>query len=191
MGRLEDVAAGPVRIDPSVHHAVLPWQGRRVVLIAYMPGFAERLSKQDWSALSELGFVFRHFGSQVDSLRDIRCGHSEVQSVHVPELPSQDRLIVELCAGHAVLSAVSEAAGFQSLAVDSQVHRAPGRKVLRLDLSDSQNVDHLLELIRVERDRISLIYLSLPSGTASASRGRHLDKWVRQGYKVASRAEGC
>ena len=36
----------------------------------------------------------------------------------------------------------------------------------------------------MERDRISLIYLSLPSGTASASRGKHLDKWVRQGYKL-------
>ena len=53
---------------------------------------------------------------------------------------------------------------------------APGRKVLRLDLADSQNVDHLLELIKVERDKISMIYLSLPSGTASASRGKHLDK---------------
>ena len=70
-----------------------------------------------------------------------------MQSVHVPEFPSHDRLIVELCAGYAVLSAVSKAAGFQSLAVDSQAHRAPGRKVLRLDLADSQNVDHLLELI--------------------------------------------
>ena len=184
MGRLEDVALGPVRIDPSVHHAVLPWQGRRVVLVAYMPGFAERLSKQDWSALSGLGFVFRNFGPRVDSLRDIRCLHFDKQSVAAPEFPSHDRLIVELCAGHAVLSAVADAAGFQSLAVDSQSHRAPGRKVLRLDLADSQNVDHLLELIKVERDKISMIYLSLPSGTASASRGKHLDKWVRQGYQL-------
>ena len=73
LGRLCDVSAGPVRIDPSVHHAVMPWQGDRIVRVAYMPAFADRLSIADRSSLSELGFVFRNINADASAaLRDIR-----------------------------------------------------------------------------------------------------------------------
>ena len=67
---------------------------------------------------------------------------------------AQVPLILELCAGHAVLSSVSETLGFQALAVDNSSSRAPGKRLLRLDLADADNIDYLLELIESERSRI-------------------------------------
>ena len=184
LGRLCDVSSGPIRIDPSVHHAVMPWQGDRVVLVAYMPAFADRLSIADRSSLSELGFVFRNINADaLAPLRDIRQPSSEQpRPASLQPVP----LIIELCAGHAVLSATAEGLGFQSLAVDHNLSRAPGRRLLRLDLADADNIDYLLELIQAERRRLALIFISLPSGTASVHRGKHIDKWARQGYQLPS-----
>ena len=107
-----------------------------------MPSFAEGLSNSDRSSLSVLGFVFSNLGPPNSVLKDIRVQSSAKPVEQLPELPSHEPLIVELCAGHAVLSATAEAAGFQSLAVDSNAHRAPGHRILRLDLADPDNVDH-------------------------------------------------
>ncbi|CAE7366831.1 unnamed protein product, partial [Symbiodinium sp. KB8] len=80
-GALLEVSSGPVKIDPSVHHAVLPWN-----LCAGTPG----------------------------ALRDISVSRSPAEL-----------LVIELCAGRAVLS-----------------------------------------------------------GTASASRGKHIQKWAKQGFQL-------
>ena len=81
---------------------------------------------------------------------------------------------------------MAESLGFQSLPIDNNLSRAPGRRLLRLDLADADNVDYLLELIKSESSRIALIFISLPSGTASVHRGKHIDKWARQGYQLPS-----
>ena len=159
------MSSGPVRIDPSVHHAVLPWQGDRIVLVAYMPSFADRLSIADRSSLSELGFVFRNINASATAvLHNVRRVSQDPP--HSPTI-SQVPLILELCAGHAVLSAVAEGLGFQSLPIDSNLARAPGRRLLRLDLADADNIDYLQELLQSEAGRIALVFISLPSGTAS------------------------
>eukprot|EP00439_Symbiodinium_sp_Y106_P019546 s7008_g2.t1 len=187
LGRLCEVASGPVRIDPSVHHAVLPWQGDRIVLVAYMPSFADRLSIlsiADRSSLSELGFVFRNINASTTAvLQDVRRVSQDPS--HGPTI-GQVPLILELCAGHAVSSAVAEGLGFQSLPIENNLARAPGRRLLRLDLADADNVDYLQELLQSEAGRIALVFISLPSGTASVHRGKHIDKWARQGYQLPS-----
>ena len=162
----------------------MPWQGDRVVLVAYMPAFADRLSIADRSSLSELGFVFRNLNANaLAPLRDIRQPPTEKPQVApLNQVP----LIIELCAGHAVVSATAEGLGFQSLPIDHNLSRAPGRRLLRLDLADADNIDYLLELIQAERRRLALILISLPSGTASVHRGKHIDKWARQGYQLPS-----
>ncbi|CAE7032271.1 NaCP60E [Symbiodinium sp. CCMP2592] len=181
-GKLLDVNAGPLRIDPSVHHAVLPWLGRRVVLVAYMPSFVERLSRRDKSSLSELGFVFRHFsGPSSGPLKDIRDAPA---SSARDSCNAEDFLILELCAGHAVLSRTADSLGFRTLSVDNNQFRSPGKQVLRLDLCDPANIDYLLEIISAEKGKLAMVFLSLPSGTASASRGKHIKKWEEQGYQL-------
>ncbi|CAE7226396.1 NaCP60E [Symbiodinium sp. CCMP2592] len=187
-GCLMDVASGPVKLDPSVHHAVMPWQGNRIVLIAYMPSFSERLPTDSRSLLSELGFVFRNLNSGATvKLRDIRMvtqgppapGSTRPLTAEVP-------LVLEQCSGHAVLSRVAENLGFQALSIDSNSSRAPGKQIMRLDLADADNIDYLCELVESERSRIALIFISLPSGTASVHRGKHIEKWVRQGFQLPS-----
>ena len=157
LGRLCDVSSGP------------------------MPAFADRLSIADRSSLSELGFVFRNINADaLAPLRDIR--QSKPEKPQVAPL-NQVPLLIELCAGHAVLSTTAEG---QSLPIDHNLSRAPGRRLLRLDLADADNIDYLLELIQAERRRVALIFISLPSGTASVHRGKHIDKWARQGYQLPS-----
>ena len=173
--------------DPAVRHAVMPWSGSRVVLVAYLPSFAERLDSPKKSLLSELGFVFRNFGERPSgSLRDIRlaplsstgsCPQSHCRQ-------ASDFLIIELCAGCAVLSSTAEAFGFRSLAIDNNEVRSPSKRILRLDLADPENIDHIIEIVRSEGSRVALLFLSLPSGTASISRGKHLKKWEQQGYEL-------
>ena len=193
-GALLEVSSGPVKIDPSVHHAVLPWSGSRVVLVAYMPSFAERLSREDQSNLSELGFVFRNLcAGTPGALRDIRVSTivpaQSVDSSNVPTASGVSRspaelLVIELCAGRAVLSGAAEELGFGALSVDNNPCRAPGRKLLRLDLADPCSIDQLLELVSAEQSSIALVFISLPSGTASASRGKHIQKWAKQGFQL-------
>eukprot|EP00439_Symbiodinium_sp_Y106_P019372 s7039_g2.t1 len=157
LGRLCDVSSGP------------------------MPAFADRLSIADRSSLSELGFVFRNINADaLAPLRDIR--QSKPEKPQVAPL-NQVPLLIELCAGHAVLSTTAEG---QSLPIDHNLSRAPGRRLLRLDLADADNIDYLLELIQAERRRVALIFISLPSGTASVHRGKHIGKWARQGYQQPS-----
>ena len=193
-GTLLDVSSGPVRINPSVHHAVMQWSGSRVVLVAYMPSFAERLSRDDQSNLSELGFVFRNLCSGTPgALRDIRTSmitpakcdvSSAAPSASGSTKNPAELLVIELCAGRAVLSGAAEELGFRSLGVDNNPCRAPGKKLLRLDLADPCSIDQLIELVSAEQSSIALVFISLPSGTASVSRGKHIEKWAKQGFQL-------
>ena len=105
-GSVIDVSAGPIMFDPAVHHAVMPLSGSRVVLVAYLPSFAERLDSPKKSLLSELGFVFRNFGERPSgSLRDIRLAplSSTGSCPQSHGRQASDFLIIELRAGCAAL----------------------------------------------------------------------------------------
>ena len=96
----------------------------------------------------------------------------------------RDVLVIELCAGAAILSKTAAGKGFRTMPVDNNSRRAPGKNVLRLDLADPAAVSQLLEIIRVERDRIALVFIAPPCGAASLARERKLLQWARKGFKI-------
>ena len=99
-------------------------------------------------------------------------------------LQPEDLVVVELCAGTAILSHTAELKGFRILAVDNNPRRSPGKHVLRIDLADPVAVTGLLDIIKAERDRLALLFISPPCGTASLARERKLLKWARKGFKI-------
>ena len=55
-GALLDVAAGPISFDASAYHCVMPWEGRRIVLIGYTPQCDDRMTQDECELLRSLGF---------------------------------------------------------------------------------------------------------------------------------------
>ena len=55
---------------------------------------------------------------------------------------------------------------------------------MRVDLADPCSIDQLVELVSAEQSSIAMVFISLPSGTASVSRGRHIEKWAKQGFQL-------
>ena len=183
----------------------MPWAGRRVVIAAYMPMGVDDTDPAVRSRLSELGFVLRVFHSpepppaNLDPRRHpvlteepvaVRRDQPAVQAdsselfASFAHLQPHDLLVIELCAGAAILSKTAAAKGFRVMPVDNNFRRAPGKNVLRLDLADPEAVSQLLDIIRVERDRIAMVFIAPPCGTASLARERKLLKWARKGFKI-------
>ena len=204
-GYLHDFAQGPCLFDPHSRHAVKPWDGRRVVIAAYLPMGVDSARSQLRSQLSGLGFVLRVFPSPEPppAILDPRCRPSRTiepsplsvvsRVVHADDaellssfahLQPHDLLVIELCAGTAILSRTAAAVGFRTMPVDNNPRRAPGKNVLRIDLADPEAVAQLLEIIQHERDRIALVFIAPPCGTASLARERRLLKWARKGFKI-------
>ena len=187
-GYVHDFARGPCLFDPHSRHAVMPWDGRRVVIAAYLPMGVDSADSSIRSHLSGLGFVLRVFPSpkpppalldlrqqpeQTDSsphidvtVRRVQAESDELFSSFAHLLPG-DLLVVELCAGTAILSKTAAARGFRTMPVDNNSRRAPGKNVLRIDLADPKAVAQLLEIIQCERDRVAMVFIAPPCGTAS------------------------
>ena len=205
LGYVHDFTHGPCLFDPHSRHAVMPWDGRRVVIAAYLPMGVDSADSSIRSQLSGLGFVLRVFPSpepppalldpreqleQTDSsphldvkVPEMQAGSDELFSSFAHLLPS-DLLVVELCAGTAILSKTAAARGFRTMPVDNNSRRAPGKNVLRIDLADPKAVAQLLEIIQSERDRVAMVFIAPPCGTASLARERKLLRWARKGFRI-------
>ena len=76
-GRLLDVADGPVLLEAqSCFHCTLPWEGRRLVLVAYVVAGLERFSSEHRSVVSGLGFELPVLASGAGTRRQrfiLRC----------------------------------------------------------------------------------------------------------------------
>ena len=101
-----------------------------------------------------------------------------------PGLQHSDLLCIELCAGTAVLSEAAAKSGFRTLSVDNAKHRVRLRSTVMLDLADPEQNQAIFDTLRTERDRIAMVFIAPPCGTASRARERPLHKWVKQGYTV-------
>ena len=51
-----DVSKGPVELPSHCLHCVLPWEGTRCVLVAFVPAALENLTSPDKDFLSVMGF---------------------------------------------------------------------------------------------------------------------------------------
>ena len=59
-------------------------------------------------------------------IQDVRCVSSNLPNWHAHEFQAHEILVLELCAGHAVLSGTAGSLGFRTLSFDSNFSRAPG-----------------------------------------------------------------
>ena len=209
-GYLRDFAQGPCLFDPHSRHAVKPWDGRRVVIAAYLPMGVDSAGSQLRSQLSGLGFVLRVFPSPEPppAILDPRCRPSQTVEPsplsvvsHVVQadddellssfahLQPHDLLVIELCAGTAILSRTAAAVGLRTMPVDNNPRRAPGKNVLRIDLADPEAVAQLLEII--QHERVALLSCSLrhlvvqPALRASASSSNGLARGSKSQFRSA------
>ena len=84
----------------------------------------------------------------------------------------KDLYFLELFAGTARLTKCFGQSGFKAMAFDKTSKRSEGQSVLEYDLSNKEEVNSLLSFIELNADRIALIHLAPPCGTASRARER-------------------
>ena len=173
-------------------HCVLPWKGRRTVLICFSVRDSARLSCDDFQTAALHGFPLPQAPllPQPDSnplarakvaavpARSEACfglgrpsGSSSGSAA--PSPPSSGPWFWEVFAGSARLSLAASKAGFQVLAVDHQHNRhKPCLPLLMLDLSQPSAQDHLFRLW--EQSAPSFVHIGIPCGTSSRARERPL-----------------
>ena len=145
VGVVMDVNGGPkVLPSPKRWHAVEPWKGDGVVLVAYSAR-CNKLSQVDQDKLTTLGFpvpaasacATKDLRNSLTIARDARKALACKPDPPPTHLPGQScpeqMLFVEFCCGSAVLSKAAEAAGFRTFQVDNDKHRAPSKKTVFLD----------------------------------------------------------
>eukprot|EP00435_Cladocopium_sp_Y103_P065553 s1396_g27.t1 len=96
----------------------------------------------------------------------------------------EDLLVIEICAGSARLTKTCRKLGMRGLAVDKTTDRSCGIDIMVLDLTISSQLQLLLDIIRAERDRILMIFIAPPCGTASRARGRPTKSSLLRGRKA-------
>ena len=85
-----------------------------------------------------------------------------------------DIYVLEVFAGTARLTKSFKRKGFRALAFDQTSKRSEGQDILEFDLSKKEEVDSLLSFIKDHHDRVALVHLAPPCGTASRARGKRL-----------------
>ena len=93
-------------------------------------------------------------------------------------------LVIEVCAGSAVLSKAVKKLGMRAVPIDISSRRSAGIKIITLDLTMPGQLDTLLQLVRSEKDNILLLWLAPPCGTASRAREKLLPSFAKAGLKV-------
>lgn len=95
-----------------------------------------------------------------------------------------DLLFIEIFAGSGKLTKAARVWQFETMAIDKTVQRSSGTRITVLDLSDPDEAQSLLNLIRQEHHRIVAIHLAPACGTASKAREKKLRKFSSMGVPV-------
>ena len=180
-----DVAQGPVSFCARAHdHYTRPFRGRRLVLVLFSLKGACHLSADDRACLSQLRHVpvtskgcsqAPSLGSNSLQQQGPSEGPKPVASASSlqPSLSRQVPLLVEACAGSAILSSVAAKSGWAVVPVDQASCRfVPHTPLVVLDLRDPQSLDILLRFD--EASPADWLHLGLPCGTCSRARERPL-----------------
>ncbi|CAE7926611.1 unnamed protein product, partial [Symbiodinium necroappetens] len=128
---LLDPTGGPCFLDSHSLHFTLPWEGRRVLVVAFTPGY----NGQDFD-------------------------FSQLRA-----------LAIEVFCGRGRLSVALRDQGLSVLPVDHRV-RCNELQVVRLDLTDAQDVSVFLEMLCTAN--VCIAHFGPPCGTASRARERPL-----------------
>lgn len=93
-------------------------------------------------------------------------------------------LCVEVCAGSARLTKTCRQMGLRGLAVDRSKERSCGTDILILDLTVDSQLQLLLDLLRAEKDKLLMVFIAPPCGTASRARGRPIKSSLLKGRRA-------
>ena len=91
--------------------------------------------------------------------------------------------MIEICAGTARLSKTIRGKGMRALAIDKSKSRGCGTDIMVLDLTVTNDLNLLLQIISAESERILLVFISPPCGTASKARERPIKASLLFGQK--------
>ena len=182
---------GAVTFDAyRLWHKVLPWTGRRLVLVGFTPASCHRLLPDDRAKLVALGFPLPPLPQTADAPEPARRSRSPAPTSAVvagsgsrtrsppPGLPGPlvsptpvgtPPLFIELCAGTALLSQQAAEAGFRTLAVDHHGNRfKPHVHVLQLDLRSPSSWEFLRGVLSSQA--VAHVHIAVPCGTCSRAR---------------------
>ena len=98
-------------------------------------------------------------------------------------VPIEELLVIEICAGSARLTKTCRKLGFRGIAVDKHTERSCGIDVMVLDLSGESELQLLLDIVGAEQDRILMVFIAPPCGTASRARSRPIKSSLLKGRK--------
>ena len=93
-------------------------------------------------------------------------------------------LVVEICAGSARLTKTCRRLSLRGLAIDRSKERSCGTDILVLDLTIQSQLQLLLDILKAERDKLLLVFIAPPCGTASRARGRPIKTSLLRGRKA-------
>ncbi|CAE7379544.1 unnamed protein product [Symbiodinium microadriaticum] len=173
-GRLLDPTCGPCFLASHRLHFTLPWQGRRVLLVAFSPWYKDQ--DFDFSQLAALGFRVRRSPPRCLPQHVELLGHRLL----LPPIPlrevsfaceASEALALEVFCGRGRLSVALRDQGLSVLPVDHRV-RCTELQVVRLDLTESNDVSVFLEMLCTAN--VCVAHFGPPCGTASRARERPL-----------------
>ena len=89
--------------------------------------------------------------------------------------------MIEVCAGSARLTQTCRKLGIRGMAIDKITSRSCGIDIMTLDLTVPSQLQLLLDIIVAERDRLLMVFIAPPCGTASRARGRPVKSSLLRG----------
>ena len=96
----------------------------------------------------------------------------------------EDLFAIEICAGSAKLSSAARQCGFRTMAVDHSTARTCGFPICVFDLTDADDLAHLLQFVEESGDSILAIWIAPSCGGCSRAREKRLKEFVKAGIKT-------
>ena len=100
------------------------------------------------------------------------CDKTQVNHDRFAGVAIDELLVIEVCAGSARLTKTCRKLGLRGLAIDKITGRSCGVDIMTLDLTVRAQLQLLLDIIAAEKDKLVLVFIAPPCGTASRARGR-------------------
>ena len=112
------------------------------------------------------------------------CDQPQVTSNRFASVAIDELLVIEVCAGSARLTKTCRKLGLRGLAIDKITSRSCGIDIMTLDLTVRAQLQLLLDIIAAEKDKLLLVFIASPCGTASRARGRPIRSSLLRGRRA-------